>query len=205
MEALPIGISLDYIRAFAKINPPAGSGVPTFKEPCMKMSGAPKSLTLAIVFLFVLVGAAVLAGNAQERYTPSPEGLLRIVRIITREFVFQPHGLRREIPEAVKSETFRVTRVRAWTSAVAAKKASITPMGLPTAEHRLMTPPQASAMAVSMMRSRPSKRGSSSSWSHASGRDLRRPKAGARCRSAVPPESSPRDRHDLRPPQPTSE
>ena len=41
----------------------------------MKISGATKSLILAIVFLLVLVGAAVPAGNAQESYTPSPENL----------------------------------------------------------------------------------------------------------------------------------
>jgi alpha-L-fucosidase len=41
----------------------------------MKISGAPKSLILAVVFLFVLAVAAVPAGNAQESYTPSPENL----------------------------------------------------------------------------------------------------------------------------------
>src|SRR6267378_3478401 len=67
METFPIGIPLDYIGAFAKINALAVSGVPTFKEPCMKISGAPNFLILAVVFLFVLAVAAVPAGNAQER------------------------------------------------------------------------------------------------------------------------------------------
>jgi len=76
MEAFPIGISLDYVRAFAKINALAGSGVPIFKEPCMKISGAPKSLILAVVFLFVLAVAAVPAGNAQESASGERAGKL---------------------------------------------------------------------------------------------------------------------------------
>ena len=90
------------------------------------------------------------------------------------------------MPEAVKSETFRVTRASARTSAVAAKKASITPMGLPAAKHRLTRRPQASAITASMIRIRPSKRRGSSSRSQESSRDLRAPEA----RRSVPKRNS---------------
>lgn len=68
------------------------------------------------------------------------------------------HGLCSGRPRDSKSRTLRVTRVRPWDSAVAAKKASIEPSTWPACWLRAIIRPQTSATRRSTSRIRPSKR-----------------------------------------------